>query len=331
MIRSPAPGVVAEPGPPVIVRPSPAAISIGCPADGNRGLPDHAVRSDVHPLAMAVQRLGAGDIAVDVVVGSAAHQLLVAPVVPLIPFVIGNVRHAAKLRVAGGSANLHRPSGLEPLGTLRRVDLRFPAPDRNFCDQAVGILPNRHPVHALFEWPNRNAGSRNVDVGIRLPDDGEHDCPARQLNLITVVVQLSHPELGIGGQPDQVGPVELNLRARAGAGQDSVSGKQRAIDRRRHPLAGVSALHRHVARNEAEPGDALAGSVLFLRQSGRRQEYHRPQDLFHRAHPSICGHLDNHSELSSYQPITNRSSNLQWLKTTTPGLQRPAEIRLGKN
>src|SRR5260370_10200103 len=88
VIGSPAPGIVAHPGPTIKIFPNPPAGAVRSPACINGRGPNLAIGRVADPAAIAVEILGAIDIAADILRTARALEIVVPVLVPAVPIVV---------------------------------------------------------------------------------------------------------------------------------------------------------------------------------------------------------------------------------------------------
>src|SRR5258708_6054844 len=89
-----------------------------------------------------------------------------------------------------------------------------------------------------------------------------------KLNLNVLVRKVRNRGLRIRSQPKNVGEIELHLGAAASSSRNLITTEYGLVQHGRRPIAGVSALRRHVAMNHADAAHTLVGlSRTFTRRS----------------------------------------------------------------
>src|SRR5258708_29016780 len=88
-----------------------------------------------------------------------------------------------------------------------------------------------------------------------------------KLNLNVLVRKVRNRGLRIRSQPKNVGEIELHLGAAASSSRNLITTEYGLVQHGRRPIAGVSALRRHVAMNHADAAHTLVGlSRTFTRR-----------------------------------------------------------------
>ena len=216
------------------------------------------------PVAVAVQVLGAVDVAADIAAidGLAAAQVAVAGFIELVPGVAADGADQGELGAAVGvGADQHGPAGAEPLGPAGGEDFGFTGADGDF-GRAVG--EHGDAVVAVGDGPDGRAGGRKLDLGIAAGQRREGDGAAGDLQKILPLFKLGEADLAVRRDADAVVIVELNFGAGGGPGGDPVLGEQRSVDGPGNPVARVAALHGDVAIHQAQTRHAAPGSFFLL-------------------------------------------------------------------
>ncbi len=261
VIRRPAPGIVADPGPAVPVVVHPASVPIRRPASRHAGNPNAAVLRIVGPVTVVVEVFRAIDVAADVLIGLRAFVVAVAILAPTIEFIALRRVDDLELRIVVGAAREHRAAGLQPFAASRREHFEFAGANRNFRGS---VFANRDAILALLQGPQRHAGRIEFHLRFAVAHDTEHHRAPRDLDHVPLPFEFRQANFGIAGHAQQVRRVELQFRAGAGSGENTVGNHERSVDRGRHQIAGVAALDRYFAVHQADARDAAAGSVFIL-------------------------------------------------------------------
>src|SRR6185312_9456889 len=171
----------------------------------------------------------------------------VAVAVPAVPIVLSRRRDSLIFRV-GRALNRNELSTLDTSAALRCSDLRLTFADDHFCFRGRIHLD---AVHARPQRPNGHVGRVNFNVGIAVAQLAEVGQAQAHLHLHAVTGKISDGGIGIIGQAQNVGIVELNLGSCVGSGGHLVAGHQRGVQPGVDPITGVAALHSYVAVDKA--------------------------------------------------------------------------------
>src|SRR3982074_1021412 len=103
----------------------------------------------------------------------------------------------------------------------------------------------------------RHVRSVDLRLGLTVFEDGIVRDPLRQLNLNIALREVHNIRLRVVSETNNVGEIELQLSARVVRRRNLVTADNRSVQRRRRPIAGVSALGRHIPMNHADSSYAL--------------------------------------------------------------------------
>src|SRR5450755_3472414 len=268
VIRRPPPRLVANPRPTVVGLVGPVAITIRNPAIGFVRNPDIAVVRNILPTTVGIQILRAGVITVGMTIGVGVLDRVIAVAVPAIPVVAR--RSCGNLVLRGLSIATHgRHVSLMDLGAaLRGGDLRFAL---GHDHDGVTIGPDLDAEGAIMvRRMDGNVRGINLRLGFSVFRNVEVRDALGQLNLDGSFRERREVDLSVRTQAKNIREVELQFGAGVVSGGDFVAGHRRLIQRGRGPVAGIAALGRHIAVNQADAGHTLIGlRRRFARRSTR--------------------------------------------------------------
>src|SRR6185437_5110484 len=199
-------------------------------------------------MAILVQIFRASVIAIVMLPALRTLNGVIAILAPAIE-IVGRGRVCSLILRIVGALN-----GYELAGINARAALRL----GNFCltiahgDFGLRVIVD---LNAIFAGAKRmHSGIRRVNfrisAAVRKDAIANSTLPDLKLNVVRSKVRDFH--CGIPVQADNVRVIELNLRARIVTGGNAVAGFQRSIHRGCDPVAGISALNRYVAADDAD-------------------------------------------------------------------------------
>ena len=152
----------------------------------------------------------------------------------------------------------------DPFHAAGRIDFGRPGANGYFGG-AIGI--DGDAVIARLSGADAHRGGIDVDVGAGIAGNVPRESTAAKFDGVAAIFDFGQAEVRLGGNAEAIGAVELKFGARGEAGEETVGGDQRGVDRGGDDIVRVAAADGDIAVDETDAGDATAGDILGFRTS----------------------------------------------------------------
>ena len=266
--RRVAPVGIIDPRPTIIRFGNPSSRRVRRPVGGLVRDPFVAVVGIVLPLAIAAERVEAGDRRRCVLISVGVFERRVAVVIPLVERIAVASMNVAERGVVRRSPHEHRAARVKPAHTVRQENCGVSGTHGN---RRNAVRIDADTIGARFARPHDDRWRFDLRVLRGRMKYTDADAAGRQLHRVIAAAEFGETNLRIGPDANDVPIIELHFRARIRRGRDVVADHERRVDAGGHDVTRVTALHADVSVQRADECNAR---IVGLRVNARA----RPRD-----------------------------------------------------